>query len=83
MNQSLSVSIPRPCSEKWNYFKPEPDGAFCSSCSKVVVDFTKMSDDEILDFLKKKRAHTCGRFRSDQLKTYVANTRIKINPGLT
>jgi hypothetical protein len=81
--KNLSLSIPRPCSEKWENFTPSAGGGFCSSCSKVVVDFTNMSDDEIIDFFGKKPAHACGRFRTGQLKAYSAHAPLKVNPGLT
>jgi hypothetical protein len=80
MNSKFSVSIPKPCTEKWNGFTPTPMGGFCSSCSKTVVDFTRMSDNEIITFLK-RNTNACGRFRPDQLKTYTNNTIPKINPG--
>lgn len=41
-----------------------------------------MSDHDILDYLEKKRgAHTCGRFRADQLKTYTFPEPNSIRPG--
>lgn len=81
--KNLSLSIPKPCSEKWENFTLTSHGGFCSSCSKTVVDFTNMSDDQILDFFAKKPTHACGRFRPDQLKAYSATAPLKINPGLT
>lgn len=70
MKNSIQLSIPNPCSEKWENFTPTSTGGFCSSCFKTVIDFTKMSDAEIMKFIKDKPAHTCGRFRNDQLKEY-------------
>jgi hypothetical protein len=81
--KNLSLSIPTPCSEKWENFTITSHGGFCSSCSKTVVDFTSMSDDQVLDFFTKHSAHACGRFRPDQLKAYSATAPLKINPGLT
>jgi hypothetical protein len=81
--KNLSLSIPKPCSEKWENFTPAANGGFCGSCSKIVVDFTNMSDDAIIDFFSKKPAHACGRFRPGQLKTYAATTPLKISPGFT
>jgi hypothetical protein len=46
---------------------PEEKGRFCSSCSKTVVDFSLMSDKEVLAYLGGAGGHTCGRFTSDQL----------------
>lgn len=81
MQKNLNLSIPKPCTEKWENFIPSPVGGFCSSCNKVVVDFTKKGDDEIADFFRSKPAHACGRFRPDQLKLYVLASPPAINPG--
>ncbi|MCD9015585.1 carboxypeptidase-like regulatory domain-containing protein [Parachryseolinea silvisoli] len=83
MKKSVSLSIPRPCAESWNNFTPTPEGGFCGSCQKTVIDFTRMSDRQILDYLAKKRVHTCGRFRADQLKTYTFPEPNSIRPGFT
>ncbi|MEI9807753.1 MAG: hypothetical protein WDO16_07680 [Bacteroidota bacterium] len=64
----LFISIPTPCHEKWNEMSPNEQGAFCSVCSKTVVDFTSLSDEEVQNyFLSKRGQKTCGRFRNDQL----------------
>ncbi|HEY8934701.1 MAG TPA: carboxypeptidase-like regulatory domain-containing protein [Cyclobacteriaceae bacterium] len=82
MKTNISLSIPEPCSENWDNFTTASNGRHCGSCNKTVIDFTNMSDRQILEFLKNKPAHTCGRFRADQLKTYSNQLPIKINPGL-
>ncbi|RAW00640.1 carboxypeptidase-like regulatory domain-containing protein [Pseudochryseolinea flava] len=81
MRTTYSLSIAKPCNEKWEDFTPQDKGGYCSSCAKVVVDFTTMSDYQILEFLKNKKAHTCGRFTKDQLKSYQDLQLPKINPG--
>jgi hypothetical protein len=84
MKTDLTLSIPKPCGEKWNTFTPTPDGGFCGSCSKVVIDFTKMSDEQMLSYLKNKPTHSCGRVRVDQLKTFSpAILPSRISPGMT
>jgi hypothetical protein len=82
-NQSLSLSIPNRCSEKWENFSITGFGGYCSSCERIVVDFTKMSDEQLVDFFASKRAHTCGRFRREQLKVYSVTPLVKLRPGLT
>lgn len=82
MKNNITLTIPNPCSEKWENFTSTATGGFCSSCSKNVVDFTKLGDDEILDFFRQKPAHTCGRFRADQVKVYTATPQLTINPGM-
>jgi hypothetical protein len=79
--KSLSLSIPKPCSEKWENFTHTTAGGFCSSCSKTVIDFTDKSDDEVFQFFKSKPAHTCGRFRSHQLRSYT--TQVTVRPSFT
>jgi hypothetical protein len=64
----LYISIPKPCHEKWNQMSPNEQGAFCKVCSKTVVDFTILNDDEVKNyFLSNHGQKTCGRFRNDQL----------------
>jgi hypothetical protein len=82
MSKSISLSIENPCAEQWSKFTPTANGGFCSSCSKNVIDFTKMSDDDVLAFFTSKPANTCGRLRSDQLKDYSYKTAPTFSPGL-
>lgn len=66
--QLMSIHIPNPCHEDWDQMSPEGSGRFCSSCSKIVVDFTSMTDDEVRNYLlQHKGHHTCGRFYTKQL----------------
>ncbi|HZY78189.1 MAG TPA: carboxypeptidase-like regulatory domain-containing protein [Cyclobacteriaceae bacterium] len=81
MKSSFSLSVPEPCSRKWENFVPKGNGGFCSSCSKVVVDFTKMSDAELIRYFSKRPSNTCGRFRPDQLNSYFEITRPRVKPG--
>lgn len=46
---------------------PTEKGRHCQSCQKEVVDFTAMSDQQILDLFSKNKYGLCGRFRTDQL----------------
>jgi hypothetical protein len=67
MTKELQLGIPKPCSENWSNMSPETNGRFCSSCSKTVLDFTAMADDEILQWIANHHGSACGRFRPDQL----------------
>lgn len=63
------ISIPKPCHEDWNKMNPNNEGKFCSSCSKTVVDFTKMNKEEIHAYFKQKSGeNTCGHFYASQLE---------------
>jgi len=46
------------------------------------VDFTQMSDQEVLNYFNAKPESTCGRLRADQLKIYSTKPAVKINPAL-
>ena len=68
MKNYYSISIPKPCHEDWSAMTPKEKGRFCSSCSKTVVDFTKMRAYEIQDFISQnKNNRICGHFKQTQL----------------
>jgi hypothetical protein len=79
MKKSFTISLSSPCSEKWESFEPTAHGAFCKSCSKEVVDFTILSDQQIIDFFKNKPLNACGKFRPEQLTHYTLRSET-INP---
>ena len=39
----------------------------CSSCDRVITDFSKMSDDELMLFFRHSNGKICGRFARHQL----------------
>ncbi|HEY0653903.1 MAG TPA: hypothetical protein VGD65_12280 [Chryseosolibacter sp.] len=80
MKKSFTITLASPCSEKCESFTPTSNGAFCQSCSKEVIDFTRLSDQQLIDYFKNKPANTCGKFRPEQLTTYSFGTP-DINPG--
>jgi hypothetical protein len=56
------LNIPKPCNEDWNKMNPTQQGAFCGSCQKEVVDFTSMTDEQVLHFLSQHAGKKlCGR----------------------
>jgi hypothetical protein len=66
--KKMRISIENPCHEDWQAMTPETQGRFCGACEKTVVDFTTMSDAEILQYFSKPSVEkTCGRFRVEQL----------------
>ncbi len=69
MNKNLTIQVSDPCQEPWGEMTPNSQGKHCSSCAKTVVDFTKMTDRELLHWWNSKESatSTCGRFREDQL----------------
>jgi len=80
MKNSITLSIPQTCAEKWSSFTPTAQGGWCGSCKKEVVDFTSMSDQQIIDYFSKSAEATCGRFQVSQLKTY-SSPSLAVKPG--
>jgi len=65
--QKIELHIENPCQENLNKMTTTDRGVFCSSCSKEVIDFSLMSNDEILQQFKNYTGGGCGIFRGDQL----------------
>jgi|GEM_PF-2571523 len=69
---SYKVSLTNPCQENWDQMRVAQKGRHCNACAKTVVDFTLMTDTQIVDyFLKRTGENICGRFLSAQLETPV------------
>ncbi len=71
MKKRYKITIPEPCQENWDKMKPVAKGRFCDSCTKTVIDFTKMSSQQIQHFFEQQQnpENICGRFTNDQLDT--------------
>lgn len=65
------LKIEEPCQESWAGMLPTNSGRFCASCAKNVVDFSKLSDDQVLAILNKSSENSCGRFAKGQLNRYL------------
>ena len=73
MSKKFQLQIPEPCHEDWSKMTPVEQGRFCGSCQKAVVDFTGMSDMQLVAFFKKpSTGSVCGRFYNDQLDRDIA-----------
>lgn len=64
----MNISINEPCHENWEAMTPNQQGAFCKSCMKDVIDFSKMSLDQVKNFFSKPQLKVCGRFEEKQLQ---------------
>ena len=67
MKQQIQIHIAEPCHENWNSMHPSDQGRFCLSCQKQVVDFSAMTDKEILEHISSASRSICGRADNDQL----------------
>ncbi|NKI33254.1 carboxypeptidase-like regulatory domain-containing protein [Croceivirga thetidis] len=68
MKTAIQINVDRPCEENFATFKKTADGGFCLNCQKEVVDFSEMSNTEMLTFLNLGSKNLCGRFKSSQLE---------------
>jgi len=75
MSKSIQLQIADPCHENWYNMTANEQGRFCQSCQKTVVDFTSISDKEIVEYFSNASTGLCGRFMNDQL-----NRRIRPEP---
>jgi hypothetical protein len=66
MTPIKNISIPKPCHQSWQQMTPVNAGRHCQSCCKTVTDFTKMSNQQIIEHLSLTR-NVCGRFNDHQL----------------
>ncbi len=67
--KTYKISIPKPCTENWDRMTQTDKGKHCASCNKVVIDFSKMKDQEIIDvMLKHHGKKVCGNFFNTQIE---------------
>jgi hypothetical protein len=71
MTNGIKITIPEPCSHNWQNLTIVEQGRFCASCDKVVIDFRKMSDDELLDYFKNHQGNVCGNFNPIQTDRFI------------
>ncbi|WP_027003150.1 carboxypeptidase-like regulatory domain-containing protein [Hugenholtzia roseola] len=63
----MKIQIPKPCDQDWAKMTAQDKGRHCASCQTLVVDFSRMNDQELIDFFKQNKVPTCGRFHAKQL----------------
>lgn len=61
----MNFNIPKPCHENWDIMNPNEKGRHCTACAKTVVDFTQMTDEEVLNYFSThKNERICGRVKA-------------------
>ncbi len=63
----FQYTIAEPCHESWGAMTPTEKGRFCNSCAKPVVDFTKMTDRQVVNYMTSASGSVCGRMHKQQL----------------
>lgn len=71
MRKYLRLQVTKPCDENFDNMLPAASGHFCQSCNKTVVDFTNMTDNQLMEYFRKPRPNSCGRFYADQLDKHL------------
>ncbi|UOQ71311.1 carboxypeptidase-like regulatory domain-containing protein [Hymenobacter cellulosilyticus] len=62
------ISIPQPCAQPWASMSPTEAGRHCAVCATEVVDFTRLSEAEILAFLARQGGRpVCANAYATQL----------------
>lgn len=73
--KKIEITIPKPCHESWTKMTPSEQGRFCDQCAKEVIDFSQLSDAELIDQLQ-KTPKGCGRFTPAQIqRTYAVHNK--------
>ena len=65
------LKIGNSCDESWAEMTPSDSGRFCANCAKNVIDFTRLSDDQVLAILRKSSGNLCGRLEEGQMNRYL------------
>jgi len=68
MMRTKKLGIPEPCHQSWQQMTAVEGGRHCESCCKTVVDFTKMTNDEVINYLSISRK-VCGRIHEHQMSS--------------
>jgi TonB-dependent SusC/RagA subfamily outer membrane receptor len=71
--QQIQLSIPEPCHQNWDAMTATQQGRFCNACAKQVIDFSTMSDAQVLNYFSGlTNDKVCGRVYPDQLDRTMA-----------
>ena len=73
-NKPYQLKIDNPCGQDWHSMQPDALGKFCAHCSKSVIDFTSLSDAELIQLIENKKGKICGRLTQGQLNRNLGNT---------
>lgn len=72
--RSYKLAINKPCEEKWLDMTTNEQGKYCAQCCKTVIDFSILSDDEIVKVLNNSSGELCGRLSPQQLNREIHNS---------
>lgn len=64
--KQYAITIPTPCTTSIEEMTSTANGHFCQNCQKQVVDFTGMTDQQMIAYFK-KHGNVCGSFLPSQI----------------
>lgn len=65
-----SIKIGYSCQQDWQAMSAVDSNKYCQSCNKIVIDFSRLSDEEILQYFEKQQGKkSCGYFNEQQLRS--------------
>lgn len=67
--KTTHLKVTRPCHEKLEGMTPTKNGFYCDSCSKTVVDLTRMNSNQIIKLINQSNQEICGILTEEQLNT--------------
>lgn len=70
--QNYILKIDNPCRQDWTAMSQNENGKFCSHCSKTVVDFTTLTNSEVIQLIEQTSGKLCGRLTNQQLNRFLA-----------
>ena len=76
------IKINNPCQENWNEMTQNDKGKHCAVCAKTVVDFSKLSDNQVIKLIENSKGKVCGHFNKTQLNRTLTQTNEQANPFL-
>lgn len=80
---NVVFKIEKPCNVNLSSMSKNDVGLFCTHCEKHVIDFSKLSDEEVLAIVEKLGDNFCGRFTKSQLdRVFVAAKKKQTSPRL-
>lgn len=63
----MKIKIPNPCHENWEAMTDTEKGKFCKICNREVINFSVLSDSQLLDVFEEHSSKVCGKFNNNQL----------------
>lgn len=80
MKKSSVFRIPEPCHENWEGMTPAERGRFCKACQKVVRDFTKSSEADMLAAYEASGGKLCGKVPARLLNRPIGGNSMNTGP---